>query len=183
MFPLDVSSVKEKAMVVKAWKDYDIWHLRYGHLHLNGLKLLKNKDMVMGLPNIDDIEFCEGWVLGKQIRNLFLVGKSWRACRHLELVRADLCGLMNTESLNAEVAIAVYLLNLSPTKAVMNSTPFEAWRGVKPRVFFDIPNVDVLDGAVLAVFVTRASQSRQHELIDVDSGRISIVIVNTRVSL
>ncbi|GKA48303.1 hypothetical protein Tco_0741261 [Tanacetum coccineum] len=49
MFPLDVSSVKEKAMVVKAWKDSDIWHLRYGHLHLNGLKLLKNKDMVMGL--------------------------------------------------------------------------------------------------------------------------------------
>ncbi|GJZ80946.1 hypothetical protein Tco_0645940 [Tanacetum coccineum] len=27
MFPLDVSSVKEKAMVVKAWKDSNIWHL------------------------------------------------------------------------------------------------------------------------------------------------------------
>nr|GEU35685.1 retrovirus-related Pol polyprotein from transposon TNT 1-94 [Tanacetum cinerariifolium] len=57
MFPLDVSSIKENSMVVKAWKDSDIWHLRYGHLHLNGLKLLKNKDVVMGLPNIDDIDF------------------------------------------------------------------------------------------------------------------------------
>nr|GFA79589.1 retrovirus-related Pol polyprotein from transposon TNT 1-94 [Tanacetum cinerariifolium] len=100
MFPLDVSSVKEKAMVVKAWKDYDIWNLRYVHLHLNGLKLSKNKDMVMGLPNIEDIEFCEDCVLGKQRRNSFPVGKSWRASRHLELVRADLCGPMNTESLN-----------------------------------------------------------------------------------
>ncbi|GKD29574.1 retrovirus-related pol polyprotein from transposon TNT 1-94 [Tanacetum coccineum] len=191
MFPLDVSSVKEKAMFVKAWKDSDIWHFRYGHLHLNGLKLLKNKDMVMGLPNIDDIEFCEGCVLGKQSRNSFPVGKSWRASRHLELVHADLCGPMNTESLNdsklllknngihreltspytpeqngiaeqknrtvmemarsmlkekrlpdnlwAEaVSTAVYLLNLSPTKAVLNRTPFEAWRGVKPSAHLKV---------------------------------------------
>ncbi|GJX62092.1 retrovirus-related pol polyprotein from transposon TNT 1-94 [Tanacetum coccineum] len=82
MFPLDGSSVKEKAMVVKAWKDSDIWNLRYGHSHLNGLELLKNKDMIMGLPNIDDLEFCEGCVLGKQSRNSFPVGKSWRASRH-----------------------------------------------------------------------------------------------------
>nr|GFA35175.1 retrovirus-related Pol polyprotein from transposon TNT 1-94 [Tanacetum cinerariifolium] len=90
MFSLDVSSVKEKAMVVKAWKDYDIWHLRYGYLHLNGMKLLKNKDMVMGLPNVDDLEFYKGCVLGKQSQNSFLVGKSWRASRHLEPVHADL---------------------------------------------------------------------------------------------
>ena len=247
MFPLNISTVKEKAMVVNGWKDSDIWHLRYGHLHLNGLKLLKSKDMVMGLPNIDDIEFCEGCVLGKQSRKSFPVGKSWRASRHLELVHADLCGPMNTESLSGNryfflliddyrrmswvyflksksdafetfkrfkafvekqsdcsikvlrtdnggefcskefdifceqqgihreltspytpeqngiaerknrtvvemarsmlkekrlpdnlwaeaVATAVYLLNLSPTKAVLNMTPFEAWRGVKPSV-------------------------------------------------
>ncbi|GKC82250.1 retrovirus-related pol polyprotein from transposon TNT 1-94 [Tanacetum coccineum] len=65
MFPLDGSSVKEKVIVVTTWKDSDIWHLHHGHLHLNGMKLLKNKDMVMGLPNIDDLEFCEGCVLGK----------------------------------------------------------------------------------------------------------------------
>ncbi|KAL9235698.1 hypothetical protein vseg_010437 [Gypsophila vaccaria] len=32
------------------------------------------------------------------------------------------------------VATAVNLLNLSPTRAVMNQTPFEAWRGKKPRL-------------------------------------------------
>ncbi|KAK2986468.1 hypothetical protein RJ640_000222 [Escallonia rubra] len=30
------------------------------------------------------------------------------------------------------VATSVYLLNLSPTRAVMNQTPLEAWRGTKP---------------------------------------------------
>jgi len=32
------------------------------------------------------------------------------------------------------VATAVYLLNRSPTKALNNRTPFEAWHGKKPRV-------------------------------------------------
>ena len=32
------------------------------------------------------------------------------------------------------VATAVYILNISPTKAVLNQTPYEAWKGRKPRV-------------------------------------------------
>ena len=32
------------------------------------------------------------------------------------------------------VATAVYVLNISPTRAVQDVTPFEAWRGKKPRV-------------------------------------------------
>lgn len=32
------------------------------------------------------------------------------------------------------IVMAVYLLNISPTKAVLNRTPLEAWNGKKPRV-------------------------------------------------
>lgn len=32
------------------------------------------------------------------------------------------------------VATTVYLLNISPTKAVLNQTPYEAWKGNKPKV-------------------------------------------------
>lgn len=32
------------------------------------------------------------------------------------------------------VATAIYLLNISPTNAVMNRTPYEAWKGRKPKV-------------------------------------------------
>lgn len=32
------------------------------------------------------------------------------------------------------VATTVYILNISPTKADLNQTPFEAWKGHKPKV-------------------------------------------------
>lgn len=34
------------------------------------------------------------------------------------------------------VATTVYLLNLSPTRAVLNQTPFESWKGKKPKVSY-----------------------------------------------
>ena len=34
------------------------------------------------------------------------------------------------------VATSVHLLNISPTKAVQNITPFEAWKGMKPSMSY-----------------------------------------------
>ncbi|KAL4035058.1 hypothetical protein IC575_003732 [Cucumis melo] len=42
-------------------------------------------------------------------------------------------GLLNDFWAEA-VSISIYLLNISPTKAVMNKTPFEVWYGKKPNV-------------------------------------------------
>ena len=42
-------------------------------------------------------------------------------------------GLSNNFWVEA-VSTSIYLLNISPTKAVMNKTPFEAWYGKKPNV-------------------------------------------------
>ncbi len=55
--------------------------------------------MVVGLPKIGKLIFCEGCVYGKQNRRSFPIGKSWRASNCLELVHADLCGSMKAESL------------------------------------------------------------------------------------
>ena len=77
----------------------DVWHLRYGHLNIKGLQLLGNKEMVVGLPKIDSLNFCEGCVYGKQCRPSFPVGKAWRASHCLKLVHVDLCGPMFVESL------------------------------------------------------------------------------------
>ena len=52
MFPLEVSSIEKKVYVTKGISDSDLWHLCYGILHLKGLKLLNQKDMVLGLPNL-----------------------------------------------------------------------------------------------------------------------------------
>ena len=80
--------------------DLYVWHLRYGHLNYKGMKLLKEKDMVIGLPHIGKInKICEGCIYGKMHRLLF-PKNSWRAKAPLELVHADICGPCRTPSLS-----------------------------------------------------------------------------------
>ncbi|KAJ0041452.1 hypothetical protein Pint_28226 [Pistacia integerrima] len=62
MFPLEVSTVEDFALIAKGCSEAKLWHLRYGHLNINGLKLLSKKEMVFGLPRIDNLDFCEGCV-------------------------------------------------------------------------------------------------------------------------
>lgn len=248
MFPLEISCIDSHALAANEIDSSRLWHHRYGHLHFKGLQLLKKKDMVIGLPKINLTDnVCEGCAYGKQTRKPFPVGQAWRAEAPLELIHADLCGPMRTESLSKSkyfllftddysrmswvyflkqkseafetfksfkafvekqsgcviktlrtdrggefvsnefdsycdengifreltapytpeqngvaerknrtvvemarcmlkvkglpnsfwaeaVATAVYLLNISPTKAVQNQTPYEAWKGRRPRV-------------------------------------------------
>ncbi|KAM1646190.1 hypothetical protein ACFXTN_007251 [Malus domestica] len=67
MFPLKlntkIGSCNIGVMEDESWK----WHLRFGHLHFNGLKLLSSGGMVRGLPQIEAThQVCEGCVFGKQ---------------------------------------------------------------------------------------------------------------------
>lgn len=98
MFPLEVSEVHNFALVANAKDELKLWHLRYEHLNVNGLKLLSEKSMVLELHKINSLDLCETCVYGKQARHYFPVGVSWRAKKCLELIHADLCGLMNIES-------------------------------------------------------------------------------------
>lgn len=100
MFPLVFSKLESHAMVTMSKNASQLWHLRYGHLHTAGLRLLNEKEMVSGLPRIEVVgTVCEGCMYGKQSKRSFPVGQSWRATEPLELVHADLCGPMRTESL------------------------------------------------------------------------------------
>ncbi|KAA0055477.1 retrovirus-related Pol polyprotein from transposon TNT 1-94 [Cucumis melo var. makuwa] len=57
------------------------------------------KNMVTGLPQIKNhSEICEDCVVGKQHRDSFPTGKSWRAKHVLELIHSDLCGSINLTS-------------------------------------------------------------------------------------
>lgn len=67
MFPFDVLNMENCSLVAKVSCD-KLWHLRYGHLHEKGLKLLVQKNMVVGLPKVKSLDFCEGCVYGKQSR-------------------------------------------------------------------------------------------------------------------
>lgn len=46
-----------------------LWRLRFGHLNFNSLKLLKQKEMVIGIPSINnERKICEGCIYGKMHR-------------------------------------------------------------------------------------------------------------------
>ena len=87
-----------------------MWHLHYGHSNVNSLQLLVQKDMVIGLPKINEHDMCEGCIYGKQARKSFPVGKSWRATTCLELVHADFCWPMKTESLGGSFYFFMLLI-------------------------------------------------------------------------
>jgi hypothetical protein len=96
MFPLNLNTKIEKCLIGLIKNESWRWHLRFGHLHFNGLKLLSFGGMVHGLPQIDSTNHvCEGCVLGKQSRLSFPSGTSWKAKTPLQLVHTDICGPLN----------------------------------------------------------------------------------------
>jgi len=66
------------------------------------LKLLYNKKMVKGLP-----------LVGKQHRDSFRLGKPWRESEPLELVHANICGPMQTLSLNKNKYFIIFVDDFS----------------------------------------------------------------------
>jgi len=64
-----VSLVGENQLLMKTNLVHSTWtwHKRLGHLHFKGLKQLRDKDMVHGLPQLEEQSgVCEGCQLGKQ---------------------------------------------------------------------------------------------------------------------
>jgi transposase InsO family protein len=74
-------------------------HCRYGHLSLKGLKVLAKKEMVKGLPVLQDSnEVCSDCVVSKHHRDSIPKTSTWRASEKLELVHSDICGPINPSS-------------------------------------------------------------------------------------
>ncbi|XP_022849751.1 uncharacterized protein LOC111371808 [Olea europaea var. sylvestris] len=107
-----------------------LWHLRYGHLHERGLRLLQMKNMVTGLPNIQHIDKIKNGIKRQLTvsRTPQQNGVAERKNRTIvEMARSMLKGKGLPNLYWAEaVNTAVYILNRSPTKAVRNKTPYEA---------------------------------------------------------
>ncbi|KAJ8752089.1 hypothetical protein K2173_001764 [Erythroxylum novogranatense] len=73
------------------------------------------------------------------------------------------------------VAATVYLLNISPTKAVLNQTPYEAWRGNNPKVSHLRVFGCILDEkSEKCVFIGYSTQSKAYKLYNPISGKVII---------
>ncbi|KAM3219163.1 hypothetical protein P3L10_023694 [Capsicum annuum] len=69
------------------------------HLNFGSLKFLKQKQLVLGLPQLESPdEVCEECVVSTQHREPFLIGKSWTAKKVLELVHSDIYRLISPTS-------------------------------------------------------------------------------------
>lgn len=77
-------------------KDEDLgslWHRRFGHLNNVSIQLMQKKEMVRGLPSLqNESKVCEVCNIGKQQRRKFPKQSKWRATEKLELLHLDLCG-------------------------------------------------------------------------------------------
>jgi transposase InsO family protein len=76
--------------------------------------LLHTKDMVKGLPLVDKPErICEGCIFGKQHRESFPVGKSYRAKAPLEIIHSEICGPMQTPSIGGSIYFLTFIDDFS----------------------------------------------------------------------
>ncbi|RDX68692.1 hypothetical protein CR513_52293, partial [Mucuna pruriens] len=86
LFPLYLNIVPHTCLSTQLKGDAWLCHFRYGHLNFGGLKTLRQKEMVVGLPNIPiPTEVCEECVIGKQHRESFPKENTQRARRLLEI--------------------------------------------------------------------------------------------------
>ena len=70
--------------------------------------------MVKGFPLIEKRErICEGFIFGKQRKESFPLGKSYRARDQLEIVHSDICGSMQTTSIGGNTYFLTFVDDFS----------------------------------------------------------------------
>lgn len=81
-----------------------IWHQRFGHLHLRGMKKIIDKGAVRGIPNlkIEEGRICGECQIGKQVKMSHQKLQHQTTSRVLELLHMDLMGPMQVESLGGK---------------------------------------------------------------------------------
>jgi hypothetical protein len=99
MYMIFAPVILPKCLQVSKVDETYLWHYRYAHLNLKGLRTLNQKQMVKGLPEVKDMEDkCVDCLTGKQHRDSVPKKANWRASHKLQLVHSDICGPIKPES-------------------------------------------------------------------------------------
>jgi hypothetical protein len=99
LYVINAVVITPKCLQVSKKDVSQLWHNRYGHLSIKGLNTLVKKEMVKGLPELENVD--ENYVdclTGKQHRDAIPKQAMWRAYEKLELVHSDICGPINPTS-------------------------------------------------------------------------------------
>ncbi|GAU46899.1 hypothetical protein TSUD_296780 [Trifolium subterraneum] len=99
MYILMAPVITPKCLKMNHGSEGYLWHCRYGHLSLKVLNVLAKKEMVKGLPLLQESQdICDDYVIGKHQRDTIPKSTSWRASEKLELIHSDICGPINPSS-------------------------------------------------------------------------------------
>jgi hypothetical protein len=90
-------------------------HERFGHLGEQNLEKLVKQELVDGLPKLESfsVQPCDGCLAGKQHRHPFSTEEAERAKQTLQLIHTDLCGPMQTPSLNHALYFVTFIDDFS----------------------------------------------------------------------
>ena len=75
MFPLDVSNLENFALATSVKDDSNLWHLRYGHLNIKGLKLLMIKIWFRGCQKLALLIYVKNAFMENKLGSHFLLEK------------------------------------------------------------------------------------------------------------
>jgi hypothetical protein len=97
----------DKETVQKSPNWADIWHKRFGHICMETLRMMKNKDIVRGLetlnftgkPNVSKCEICN---IMKATRLKFHKREIPRVSERLDLIHMDICGPITPASMSGK---------------------------------------------------------------------------------
>jgi hypothetical protein len=82
-------------------------------LSIKGLNILAKKEMVKGLPELENaFENCVYCLTGKQHRDVIPKQALWRAVEKLERVHSDICGPINPHLIEATCISQPLLMTL-----------------------------------------------------------------------
>lgn len=101
VYMLNIKKCSESVCLVSKEDVSWLWHRRLGHVSMNLLSKLANKNIVEGLPKItfEKDHLCSACQLGKQTKSSFPSVTDLATKRPLELLHMDLFGLVTSMSL------------------------------------------------------------------------------------
>jgi hypothetical protein len=92
LYPI-IAEAKLACLQSKCEDITNLWHCRYGHLNFKSLIHLQQKNMVRGLPKLEDSkQVCSDCLIGKQHRDSIPKTSNCSSTIRLELVHSDICG-------------------------------------------------------------------------------------------
>ncbi|CAM8917648.1 unnamed protein product [Rhodiola kirilowii] len=113
-----------------------LWHKRFGHASMKLLHKLHQKDLVVGLPKVENTfdQLCSACARGKQARTSFPSKQTVSTSAPLDMIHMDLCGPINVVSREGNRYILVivddysrYTWTIFLFSKTQTYCEFEAW--------------------------------------------------------